>query len=822
MMESRKRPLVEDGDVSQVKKRVFTGVSGSPELNGVRADSAEPTENDQLELFRKDAIFRRMRHYSRENERSQARIAQLEQRKSSCEAGLVAIAACWQQLVETIRTLTSQDDMPAVDVNTQDLFDLSQHVSSEFGLKATLEQNMHATQKLVTNFLKSNPAVANEAYERFQKTETECTALRSQVVVMQKRLGEAEADMSQYREQLATAEMRIDRLRSGIVATVQGKSSPKEDAMDEDPTPTVDDSPHPASPPVSSLIEILSMLLPAQRQQAAINGHEHPRPEELEELKEKLRSREECIVALESENMSLTKELINLRTEIKAPSVEIISETPHYKLLKEVASRLQQTVDDKDKEVVRLNKTIHELRSSRKEFEDETIAASQLAQQELKTLLSKRDADNLRVREQRDQFSAELAERKAKDSVKLQSMHELKELAELRSERIAQLQSEVARHKAKLAAQSGVEDLMKYFFQGKVDDVEYIHGLKEKLDAAEMKLAAMEEASSILHQEHPDISRHIASETSVREDLMRISRELEHYRAVFGESSDQSALAQKLLEKNAEIQRLGLVNAQQAQAESSLCAEVDRLSSSWENLEQQLKKKVFDLSAFEEKLQRVMHEKAKAENKYFAAMREKDMGESERKAMVRQLEKQGKAVERALEVERSLNAQLVELEKVNDFGRQVVEESDKKIQALESAVRQSQVEVEAARLKFNESRHFSSKSSQHQRRLEAHARALEEDLVKVKREAEKKIKKMSATAAPASTREEALSQEIEGLWKIMKCSTCKQGMREVVLTKCMHTFCKNCVDTRISTRQRRCPHCNLAFAQSDVQTVYFQ
>lgn len=39
-----------------------------------------------------------MRHYARENERSLARIAQLEQRKSTCEAGLVAIAACWEQV----------------------------------------------------------------------------------------------------------------------------------------------------------------------------------------------------------------------------------------------------------------------------------------------------------------------------------------------------------------------------------------------------------------------------------------------------------------------------------------------------------------------------------------------------------------------------------------------------------------------------------------------------------------------------------------------------------------------------------------------------
>lgn len=144
------------------------------------------------------------------------------------------------------------------------------------------------------------------------------------------------------------------------------------------------------------------------------------------------------------------------------------------------------------------------------------------------------------------------------------------------------------------------------------------------------------------------------------------------------------------------------------------------------------------------------------------------------------------------------------------------------------------------------------------RKLESSLRFSEEEILRTRKEAEKKIKKMSTAIAPASAREETLTQENEGLWvgtgpcdplrsinvfrlqKIVKCTTCKQGMREVVLTKCMHStsscsilvtaltlrlyaaFCKPCVDSRISTRQRRCPNCNLAFAQSEVQTVYFQ
>lgn len=49
-------------------------------------------------MFRKDAIYRRMKHYSRENERSQARIEELERRRHTCEAGLAALEACWTQV----------------------------------------------------------------------------------------------------------------------------------------------------------------------------------------------------------------------------------------------------------------------------------------------------------------------------------------------------------------------------------------------------------------------------------------------------------------------------------------------------------------------------------------------------------------------------------------------------------------------------------------------------------------------------------------------------------------------------------------------------
>jgi len=203
-------------------------------------------------------------------------------------------------------------------------------------------------------------------------------------------------------------------------------------------------------------------------------------------------------------------------------------------------------------------------------------------------------------------------------------------------------------------------------------------------------------------------------------------------------------------------------------------------------------------------------------------MCEKEMGESERKAMARQLEKQGKAVERAAEVEKQLNGQVVDLEKMNIMSRRAIDNADKQNRMLEIDLAKCQAQVEAEKKRVTDVCNFASERGVYMRKLDASLRNAVEEISRTKKEAEKKIKKMSSAVVPASTREEALMQENEGLWKIVKCTTCKQGMREVVLTKCMHTFCKPCVDTRISTRQRRCPNCNLAFAQSEVQTVYFQ
>lgn len=115
------------------------------------------------------------------------------------------------------------------------------------------------------------------------------------------------------------------------------------------------------------------------------------------------------------------------------------------------------------------------------------------------------------------------------------------------------------------------------------------------------------------------------------------------------------------------------------QAETSLYAELDKLSAAWEALDRQVKGKVFDLTSMEERLAKMAHDvglflfstllqftdliifyqRAKSENKFYAAMRDKEAIEIERKNVSRNLEKQAKLVERLQEYGKGLSLQIV-------------------------------------------------------------------------------------------------------------------------------------------------------------------
>ena len=79
----------------------------------------------------------------------------------------------------------------------------------------------------------------------------------------------------------------------------------------------------------------------------------------------------------------------------------------------------------------------------------------------------------------------------------------------------------------------------------------------------------------------------------------------------------------------------------------------------------------------------------------------------------------------------------------------------------------------------------------------------------------------SINAEDVSKENEVLKLENQKLREMVHCKICKERMKDVVITKCFHTFCRECIDASIESRKRRCPICRVQISQNDVKRIFW-
>jgi len=246
------------------------------------------------------------------------------------------------------------------------------------------------------------------------------------------------------------------------------------------------------------------------------------------------------------------------------------------------------------------------------------------------------------------------------------------------------------------------------------------------------------------------------------------------------------------------------------------------MSSAWEILEKQSKGKVDDAAAWEAKFSRLSVEKAKAEQKYFSTMREREALEADRKAANRSIQQQTLLISKMTEAQDTLTEEIKAARALSVHRQQFTDEQQQRANDLERELNKlrSDHEQKIYQASFFKTRMEAAESEAE--KVRQSARRLEDEVAKAKKAADKDLAKNAPASSAPSHREEELQIEIKQLMTILRCSTCNHELRTHVLVKCMHTFCKTCIDSRLTTRQRKCPACNLKFQDSDVQALYFQ
>ncbi|XP_068485528.1 E3 ubiquitin-protein ligase BRE1-like 2 isoform X2 [Phaseolus vulgaris] len=193
---------------------------------------------------------------------------------------------------------------------------------------------------------------------------------------------------------------------------------------------------------------------------------------------------------------------------------------------------------------------------------------------------------------------------------------------------------------------------------------------------------------------------------------------------------------------------------------------------------------------------------------------------SQKQALAKQLQQLNTSIEnskaRIAHSEEQMKAILSEAIKCNqeekhlavtlEFARWELADAEKELKLLKSSVSSSEKEYDQIQ-KDTEAIEMELESERSSRKK------LEEEL----KELNSQIAEL--TSETGETTIQKLEKEIRICKNMIKCTVCTDRPKEVVIVKCYHLFCNQCIQRNLELRHRKCPACGTAFGQSDVRFV---
>lgn len=247
-----------------------------------------------------------------------------------------------------------------------------------------------------------------------------------------------------------------------------------------------------------------------------------------------------------------------------------------------------------------------------------------------------------------------------------------------------------------------------------------------------------------------------------------------------------------------------------------LNSELSSMSTAFQKTSKLANQKVADSAAQDEAKLRLSAEKAKADQKYFAAMKSKETREGEIRTLRMQNMKSSEMVSQLKEAELASRALLTNLEKQIAEAKEMLNTkiNDHKscqqkiiLHGSELAQLNNQITELKKVLKEKDTNYVAMASSC--RAAEQEVEELKASLKSSKRSEEAwKVKGLSGN-----------SEQYENLRHLVYCNVCKKDIKDTVIKTCGHIFCAGCVNERVESRSRKCPNCGRSFGINDYMRV---
>ena len=222
-----------------------------------------------------------------------------------------------------------------------------------------------------------------------------------------------------------------------------------------------------------------------------------------------------------------------------------------------------------------------------------------------------------------------------------------------------------------------------------------------------------------------------------------------------------------------------------------------------------LKNKIDELN---QNFSRVLNEKTESKQTVSFLTEMKEVLEKKNDAYKEQLENYSiytKKMEKELDMLKTLNNSLEEAKKLNEKDIDILKA--KNIENLKNIDKEKMLKDDLQN-KYNDLKNYKKKMT------------TDYDVLKMKYDELCKSKQYDPNSLDVDNinkENEVLKLENQKFREMVHCKVCKTEIKNVVITKCFHTFCKKCIDAAIESRKRRCPICRELISQNDVKKIFW-
>ncbi|KAJ2450316.1 E3 ubiquitin-protein ligase bre1 [Coemansia sp. RSA 2336] len=837
---------------SLTKKRHTAKADDFEALSAEFDETAAMLDLGAIREFQKEAIWRQMQEYKRDAQRAEQRSVNIEQRQAAWEERIAGVCTMWDQAIRDLDAIVNEVEPAAAESAPQTWLDImlprkppASSLSSSEPVAENASAGMEKFSESVNNVLRQLQAKSKQSeidwqaaidrLSRTRATQADMEEMKTQVALLSRQLTESKEMLELRESELRRALKQLDRricptLRkdNGDAGTSGASESKPSDKADSAAAAAAQDQ-HASSPAASTpgtsgggvangAVAMSATALQAQQDREQFKLLAESR---LAEIEQKVR-----------ENTDLQTQVDSLKLQIAAVPDYVIAETPLYKQVEGSRDYYAAQMQRLQVEVERLFGEVSELKTSRTEFEEGLATESAAQRQALEAEIQRLHGDLVRVRHHRDQVQRELEERRAQDAVEDQKSAELKLLSDVRRERMNALISENKRLLACIAVLKGDRAAFETYTDAELSKTTAVADeLRAKLEQVarrERQLAGRLEALSVQdetqakspQQAGESETARLASELqSAREEVERLQLRMRKYEEILGgvavsedgSIADEAAQTNELAAKQKRVDELTLERDGLAKTSEMMERELQTICETFARLEEQNTSKVWDLSAKEQAISRVIAEKSKYEEKFIGLNKDREAQRTANQALRNQNAKQLEHIKAIEERDRALAQQLSlagkEAEKATlawQSTQTKLQEAQQRAQELEEQARALEEQARVATQALNERTEALGAVEHEKRRMQETLDAANRRLA----EAEK------------VTDQSGLAKLCADYKALLKCPTCRTNFKSHVLMRCMHVFCKQCLDSRIETRQRKCPSCSEPFGAKDVRQIY--